>query len=175
MVDAPNRATPRFPPCHEALARNAIEHSVASHAKDRSAGSIRAFAGLSAGGDIIFHEVCRGTFGIDTAIVLPFSPDRFLQTSVEYAGAGWPDRFWLLWQTTPQARRYDLGLSDSAYPYTICNMKIVELAQSEGNVHLIALWDGRASGDGPGGIGDLVNYVKQNAGQVDIIDTKQLF
>jgi hypothetical protein len=174
MVDAPDRRTPRFPPCHEVLARIAIEDSVATHAKDRSAGSIRAFASLSAGGDILFHEVCRGTFGIDTAIVLPFSPDRFLPASVEYAGVGWADRFWRLWQTTPQARRYDLGLSGSADAYADCNLKIVGLAQSEGNVHLIALWDGSA-GDGPGGMNHLIDNVKQNAGQVDIIDTKQLF
>jgi hypothetical protein len=174
MVDAPDRPTPRFPPWHEPLARIAIEHRVASHAKDRSAESIRAFAGLSAGGDILFHEVCRATFGIDTAIVLPFSPDRILQTSVEYADAGWSDRFWRLWQTTPQAHRYDLGLSNSAFAYAIWNRKIVALAQSEGNLQLIALWDGR-DGGGPGGIVDLINYVEQNAGQVDIIDTKQLF
>jgi hypothetical protein len=135
--------------------------------------SIRGFGTLSAGGDILFHEACRA-FGIDTVIVLPFSPDEVFETSVEYAGAQWRNRFLHLRQTTPQTRRYELGLSDAASPYAILYRKIFALAQNEGTVRLIALWNGNTE-DGPGGTYHVVNFVRRNSGQIEIIDTNQLF
>ena len=96
MVDLPGRSTPRFPPEVEAIARIEIERRRARHTEDRSMGNVKAFASLARGGCILFHEICRN-FGFDTVIVLPFSPHRFLRTSVEGAESGdWPGRLMLI-------------------------------------------------------------------------------
>jgi hypothetical protein len=48
-------------------------------------------------------------------------------------------------------------VSDDAYG--ACNTRLLELARNNGNVHLVALWDGKG-GDGPGGTADLVARVQ---------------
>ena len=112
---------------------------------------------------------------LEAVIVLPFSPGLFLETSVEGAeGGDWPRRFQKLWDETPPARRYNLGLPRSDDAYAICNERVLELARREGAVQLIALWDG-GGGDGPGGTADLVERAKKQSGrEPDIIDPKDL-
>lgn len=162
MIDLPGRSPPRFPPELVDAARIEIERRIARHTEGRSKSSVNGFASLARGGDILYHEICRN-FGIDTVIVLPFSPDLFLKTSVEGAkGGNWAQRFRKLWDETPPARRYDLGLPQSDEPYAICNEHILELARQEGGVQLIALWDG-GGGDGPGGTADLVARAKSQS------------
>jgi hypothetical protein len=175
MVDLPGRSPPRFPPELVDAARIEIERRIASHTDGRSKTSVKGFGSLARGGDILFHEICR-IFGLDTVIVLPFSPDVFLKTSVEGAeGGDWPQRFHKLWDATPPARRYDLDLPQSDDAYAFCNERILELAQQEGSVQLIALWDG-GGGDGPGGTADLVARAKRQSGRKpEIIDPKDLF
>jgi hypothetical protein len=51
----------------------------------------------------------------------------------------------------------NLPVSDDAYG--ACNARLLEWARNCGNVHLIALWDGKG-GDGPGGTADLVARVQ---------------
>ena len=77
-------------------------------------------------------------------------------------------------KTPPLARRYELGLPQTDDAYAICNERVLELAQQEGAVQLIALWDG-GGGDGPGGTADLVERAKRQSGrEPDIIDPKDL-
>lgn len=175
MVDVPGRSPPRFPPELEDAARIEIARRIAHYTEDRSKSGVKAFASLARGGDILFHEICR-SLGFDTVIVLPFSPDLFLKTSVEGAeGGDWPQRFRKLWDDTPPARRYDLGLPQSDEAYSICNERILELARQQGTMQLIALWNGRA-GDGPGGAPDFVERAKESSGrETDIIDPNDLF
>jgi hypothetical protein len=175
MVDLPGRSQPRFPPELEDAVQIEIERRVTRHVKGRSKSSVKGFASLARGGDILFHEICR-SFGFGTVIVLPFSADQFLKTSVEGTEGGeWPERFRKLWNETPLARRYDLGLPQSDEAYAICNERVLELARQEGAVQLIALWDG-GGGDGPGGTADLIERAKWSSGQEpDIIDPKDLF
>jgi hypothetical protein len=175
MVDLPGRSPPRFPPELVDAARIEIERCVARHAEGGSKSSVKGFASLARGGDILFHEICRN-FGFETVVVLPFPPDLFLKASVEGAvGGDWPQRFQKLWDETPPGRRYDLGLSQSNDAYAICNERVLELARQEGDVQLIALWDG-GGGDGPGGTADLVERAKRQSGrEPDIIDPNDLF
>ena len=176
MADRPGRSPPRFPPELVDAARNEIERRIARDTGGRSKSSVKGFArSLARGGDILFHEICRNS-GFDTVVVLPFSPDQFLKTSVEGAeGGDWPQRFRKLWDETPPAGRYDLGLHQSDEAYAICNERVLELARQEGAVQLIALWDG-GGGDGPGGTADLVERAKWSSGrEPDIIDPKDLF
>src|ERR1700686_3669548 len=90
MVDLLGRSPPRFPPELLDAARLEIERRIAPHTKSRDKTSVKGFASLARGGDILFHEICR-SFGFDTVIVLPFTLDLFLKSSVEGAeGNNWP-------------------------------------------------------------------------------------
>ena len=160
MIDTPDRREPRFPASLERAASARIARAVTPYAARSVSGErVLGFASGARGGDILFHEQCR-THGIDTVIVLPFPPEVFVGTSVQGAAGGdWERRFWDLWNATPEARRECLSLPESNDAYDACNTRILELARNNGNVHLIALWDGKG-GDGPGGTADLVARVQ---------------
>lgn len=160
MIDLPNRTEPRFPMSLELAARKrigiAIEQAL-RELKDRS--GVLGFASGARGGDILFHEECR-TRQLNTVVVLPFEPDQFVGTSVDGVPDGdWPRRFWNIWTTTPAEFRHVLCLSREQHAYATCNTALLEMARCHGNVHLIALWDGKG-GDGPGGTADLVAQFK---------------
>jgi hypothetical protein len=175
MVDLPDRTAPRFPPGLVAAARQEITRHVRQHIRTRSVETVKGFASLARGGDILFHEACR-SFGIDTVIVLPFSPDEFLVTSVEGLDSGdWPSRFRKLWEATAPDARFNLGLQKSDAAYSACNTELLKLSQAYGDVQMIALWDG-SGGEDIGGTGHFVKCVKVASGhEPDIIDPKKLF
>jgi hypothetical protein len=174
MIDLPGRFPPRFPPELADAARAEIERRILHHTSGLNKASVKGFASLARGGDILFHEICRG-LGFETEVVLPFTPDLFVKTSVEGAeNCHWPQRFQKIWRETPPARRHVLGLPESADAYAICNERVLELARHYGAVQLIALWNGRG-GDGPGGTADLVARAKRHSGrEPEIIDPKNL-
>ena len=175
MVDLPARPTPRFPPELVSVARGEIANRVRYRLGTRSVETVRGFASLARGGDILFHEVCR-SFGIDTVIVLPFSPEEFLVTSVGGLDRGdWPGRFRRLWDATASDARITLGLPKSNTAYSACNEFLLQKSQAYGQVQLIALWDGSGR-DRTGGTGHFVERVKELSGRdPDIIDPKALF
>jgi hypothetical protein len=144
----------------EMAARARIAKSLERYVRSPRTSSIKGFASGARGGDILFHEECRRRM-IDTVIVIPFAPDVFIQTSVALGtdSDNWPKRFWQLWNGTPPEQRHVLSLEASNNAYTVCNIRLLELAAQHGRVHLIALWDGKA-GDGPGGTADLISKVK---------------
>ena len=174
MIDLPGRSRPRFPPELADAAGAEIERRILRHTIGMNQASVKGFASLARGGDILFHEICR-KLGFTTEIMLPFAPDRFLKTSVEGAEGGcWPQRFQKLWRDTPPSRRHVLGLPQASDAYAICNGRVLERACQYGAVQLIALWDG-GGGDGPGGTADLVARAKRYSGREPvIIDPKDL-
>lgn len=174
MIDLPGRARPRFPPGLADAAGEEIKRRILRLTSGLDKASVKGFASLGRGGDILFHEICR-SLGYDTDAVLPFAPERFRKTSVEGAKGGrWPQRFEKLWHETPPARRHVLGLPRSSAAYAICNERVLELARRYGAVQLMALWDG-GGGDGPGGTADLVARAKSYSGrEPEIIDPKTL-
>jgi hypothetical protein len=175
MVDLPDRTTPRFPSAFVAAARGEIAGHVRQHVGTRNVELTKGFASLARGGDILFHEICR-SIGIDTVIVLPFSPKEFLAASVDGLDSGdWPRHFHRLWEATAPDARFDLGLPKSDAAYSACNKELLKLSQAHGDVQMIALWDG-SGGDDIGGTGHFVRYVKEVSGrQPGIINPKKLF
>lgn len=174
MVDMPGRPEPRFPPCMEGLAADAIKAAL-HKAIDRTAEPLVAVSSSARGGDILFLEACRQV-GIENRIVIPFGPREFVRTSVEGPETGrWTERFWQQWSATPADHREVLSdASDPDGPYAACNRRIIAIAKLLGGaIHLIALWNG-ATGDGPGGTGYLVERVREAGGSVDRIDSKAL-
>src|SRR6516165_4798596 len=147
MVDARDRESARFPPSLVEPAQKEIGRGGVRHVGEGKT-DVRGFASVACGGDILFHEVCRSQ-GIDTVIVLPFSAESFLKTSVEGAeGGNWPERFRRIWNETPSDAKYNLGLPQSDEAYANCNERLLELASEYGAVQLIALWDGSGGGRG---------------------------
>jgi hypothetical protein len=170
MVDLPGRKIPRFPPEIADAVKQELARHISNQVDARAKNDIKGFASLARGGDILFHEVCRES-RIETVIVLPFSPDEFLATSVEGAAFGnWPQRFRRIWDTTAPDARYVLDLPPSDAAYDDCNNRLLDLARAHGSVQLMAVWNG-ADGDGVGGTGHFVDRVKRESGrEPDIID-----
>lgn len=157
MIDKPGRPKARFPSELETAAAERIAMAIAPYATSGK-GPVMGFASGAQGGDILFHEQCRAV-QIPTMIVLPFSPEIFVQTSVRgIPESDWERRFWRLWSATSEAQREIMNLHQSDDAYSICNRHLLERAQEHGAVHLIALWDGEL-GDSPGGTADLVDRI----------------
>jgi hypothetical protein len=165
MIDKPNRSHPRFPPDHEGRARARISNAISSFISDCAAQErdpqIIGFASAARGGDILFHEECQ-RLSIRTVIVLPFNPEQFFKSSVEInPGDQWGSRFWNLWNKARAEDRRVLGLPDTDRSYVECNLRLVQLARSNGHVRLLALWDGE-KGDGVGGPASMIDALEPN-------------
>jgi class 3 adenylate cyclase len=86
MIDAPGRATPRFPAHLENAVAVAIEETLAHHNVGFG------FCSAACGADILFAEQLLAGGG-HVEIVLPFSREDFIRTSVAFAGSRWVERF----------------------------------------------------------------------------------
>jgi len=165
MIDKPDRADPRFPPNREGRARDRISSAIASFISDCAAQEqdpkIIGFASAARGGDILFHEEARRQ-SLRTVIVLPFIPEQFVKSSVEISlDDQWTSRFWALWNETRSEDRCVLGLPDAGPSYAECNLRLAQLARSNGQVRLIALWNGE-KGDGIGGPPSMIDALRSN-------------
>ena len=159
MIDRPDRAVPRFPPSLARPARRRIHRAIAAFAETRAGEQILGFASGACGGDILFHEECR-KLGLDTVIILPFAPGRFIETSVQLTPSDqgqWRRRFRRLWRETPEERREVMDQQVEEVAYARCNGRLVARAHAFGPVHLILLWNGKG-GVGPGGTSDLAAH-----------------
>jgi hypothetical protein len=178
-TDEPRRAVPRFPAVQErqarALFRRALEELNATGCK------LRVLASAAPGTDIIVHELCS-ELGIDSLICLPMPPAEFAG-SVFGRLDGWRRRFLELVNG-----RQPLCLSDQEGlprwlqaagfdPWERGNRWVLEMAQTFGasKITLLALWDGKATGDARGGTADMVR-IAEKAGVFDVrvIDAGQL-
>ena len=174
MIDLPDRELPRFPPAMERLATTAIRQRIA-YAKRAAHGSVVGIASGARGGDILFLEACRKA-GLDIRIVLPFPPEKFLETSVRgVAGADWERRFTDLWRTLSPSQREALRVPKGTNPYDFCNRRMLSLAaQLAGRLRLIALWDGKDKEPKPGGTASFVELARRSGGRFVHIDTETL-
>ncbi len=173
MVDLPDRPKPRFPPRAVEAAAVAIGKTLDELLLGGPEPTIAA-SSAARGGDLLFLEACRAR-GLVYHVVLPFAPERFIETSVRGAeGGDWETRFQAIWRQTPDARRHVLDPSDAENPYAICNRSLVDLARRlGGKLCLIVLWNGRG-GDGPGSTASLVERVREAGGEVIRVDSDAL-
>jgi hypothetical protein len=181
-IDAPDRATPRFPADREGIARDAIKAAIEAE-RARVSGALLGMAGGASGGDLLFHEVCREQ-GIETRLYLAIPASDYIRASVEVPGAPqWVDRFRAVEHRCPTrilCRDGELpkwlhdkpgyGVWQRNNLWTLHNA----LAHGGRNVTLIALWNGQA-GDGPGGTQDMVQQAKARGAKVVVLDTVHLF
>ena len=183
-IDDRDRPQKRFPADMEEKAREAIKRLIQQELEEGDgAPSTVGIAGAASGGDILFHEVCK-ELGVASEVFLALPENLYQVESVAPAGPKWVNRFRALCKT-------NLGrqLAQPSVPpwltekrdYSIwrrSNLWILHhaLARAGGNkVTLIALWDGQANGDGPGGTSDMVARAEARGAKKLHIDTIELF
>lgn len=175
MLDAPTRATPRFPASQEPKAAHAITqhlHTLQAGPRDL------AICSAACGGDILFAESALA-HRIPLEIYLPFDPATFADQSVSFAGAAWVARYEAVLSAAtavhlmPQERP---PLAPDQDPFEQVNLWMLESASRFGpqRVRFIALWNGQG-GDGPGGTHHMMSAVRAHHGQVRWIDTTRLW
>ncbi len=174
MIDAPGRSEPRFPSEQEAVAREAIRRLLTQ--LDVSTLDLAICSG-ACGGDLLFAESVleRGT---PLEIYLPFEAARFMEKSVDFAGADWRERFRKACSASSlHVMTEERGpLAPGADPYEQNNLWMLEAATRFGSkkVDFICLWNGRG-GDGPGGTQHLMQVVSERLGRTHWLDTTQLW
>ena len=174
MIDASDRATPRFPPDKESTARHAIV-SLLTQLDARP--SDLAICSGACGGDLLFAEVALGR-GLPLEMYLPFDASTFTTKSVAFAGGDWHARFEVACAAShlhvmPDERG---ALAPGADPYEQNNLWMLEAASRFGadKVEFICLWNGQG-GDGPGGTQHLMQVVTERQGHDHWLDTTQLW
>jgi tetratricopeptide (TPR) repeat protein len=154
MIDGPGRERARFPARLEGSIASAIEAELERF----NAGF--GFAGAACGSDILFLEAMmkRG----HTRVVLPFSADEFMKTSVAVVPDGnWPDRFNNVLEHAEQVQIVSGAPSDwGGIVFEYANLLLLGLARLRSraldtDLVGLAVWD-RNPGDGPGGTAETV-------------------
>lgn len=175
MVDAPDRATPRFPTAMVPAAMAKIEAALA--ALGAGPGDLALTQG-AAGGDLLFAEACVRR-GMQLELLLPLPEPEFIEASIlpSADGAAWRERWFALPpQTVKRVMPDELGpLPPGANAFERCNLWLLHTALALGpeKVRFVCLWNG-SGGDGPGGTRHMHDEVKRRTGRVTWIDTRQL-
>lgn len=178
MVDAPDRATPRFP---EHLVERAAQR-IADLLRDLEVGpDDLALTQGACGGDLLFSEACL-TLGARLSWLQPFAEPDFIRASVVNCDEQWRPRYLAaraqltgpILAAPQELGEPPRGAGDS-YPYARCNLWLLNTALAWGveRVHFVCLWNG-AGGDGSGGTAHMYHEVAKRTGQVHWIDTRQL-
>jgi hypothetical protein len=177
MVDAPDRASPRFPADKEPVAAQKI--AAALDQFGAGAGDLALTQG-AAGGDQLFLEACVQR-GVRCMLLLPFEEPKFIEESLLTSADGerWRERYFAVkaqLKDAPRIMPAELGpLPKGASAYERCNLWLLYTALAWGvdKVRFVCLWNG-GGGDGPGGTAHMYNEVKRRTGRVSWIDTRRL-
>lgn len=94
MIDAPGRATPRFPAVIESKVKESIRGAI------RTLHASIGYCSLACGGDILFAEAMIEEGG-ELHILMPFDKEEFIQTSLQFAGEEWVNRFEKIYSKYP--------------------------------------------------------------------------
>ena len=182
-VDEPGRTEPRFPAGQEKRAKSLIQEALEKILEDGRY-DVKGLASAAPGTDILAHEISE-SLEISTTLCLAMPPDETARLLFKDLDA-WRNRFLDL---QGKEKKHDiLYLSNRAGlprwlegsgldPWERGNRWVIKMAETSGadRVSLIALWDGKPSGDAPGGTAQLVELARK-AGNIRIekIDANQL-
>lgn len=178
MVDAPGRATPRFPADKVPLAAQAI--AAALEALGAGAGDLALTQG-AAGGDLLFAEACAAR-GVRVQLLQPLPEPEFIAASIlrSEGGEGWRQRYYDLKPrlgSPPRCLPDELGPPPQGVDvWERGNLWLLYTALACGfdKLRCLLLWDG-GGGDGPGGTRHMKEAVEQRTGRVTWLDTRVLF
>ena len=178
MIDAPDRATPRFPADKEAIAAQKIAEAL----DQLGAGpDDLALTQGACGGDLLFTEACLRR-GVKVHWLQPFDEPEFIERSVVQSSESWRPRYLdakaklaAPIRSAPQELGEPPPNGATGYPYERCNLWLLYTALACGpdKVRFVCLWNG-GGGDGPGGTAHMYDEVKRRTGRVTWIDTRKL-
>jgi hypothetical protein len=173
MIDAPDRKVPRFPPRKEPAAAAAITGVLSE------IGAIKgdlAICGGACGGDLLFAEACLER-GMVIELYIPFDEPTFLANSVDFANAGWHNRFLAVKSRAMlHVMPEELGpLPAGENPYERNNLWMLQSAARFGGekIAFVALWNGEG-GDGPGGTKHFMDEAHRKTKRIYWLDTRKL-
>lgn len=176
MIDAPDRAEPRFPPDKE----NTAAAALGAKLDELSAGpDDLALCGGACGGDLLFAEACLAR-GLKLEVRLAFDEPTFLQKSVAFAPGKWTERYFTVKanpHTTTLVMPEELGpLPKGTNAFARANLwqLYTSLAWGPERVRFVCLWN-RKGGDGSGGTQHMYETVQKYSGRVYVIDTTTLW
>jgi hypothetical protein len=173
MIDAPDRARPRFPARLEPQV--AAEISRILDLFEPTAADV-AISGGACGSDILFGEAMVER-SVPLRLYLPLDEAAFIETSVRFAGGQWVERYRRVAQNAVMLHAPDLLGSQHAGddPYERTNLWMLAEAQrlADGQVVFMCVWDGQGE-DGPGGTKHMVDTVRKDGGKVEWIDIRSL-
>ncbi len=174
MIDAPDRAKPRFPPDKEPIAARAIASALA----DLGVGPPDlCICGGACGGDLLFAEAALAR-SARLELYIPFDEPPFLEKSVDFAGDDWRARYFAAKASaTLHVAPRELGsLQGGEDPYERNNRWMLDAALRFGadKVDFVCLWNGEG-GDGPGGTKHMMEEVRQRGGTTHWLDTTKLW
>ncbi len=164
-LDAPDRATPRFPESFAPEIKERIREVIA----ETKAGF--GYAAAANGADILFLE-CLQEAGLETYIHLPLPEEEFIRASVVHAASpGWVERFR---KVTAHATEYTCAAHVGALAFDYGNRLLLGAAsqrarQLGSELRLLAVWDGHR-GDGGGGTADYIDLARAAGCEVAVID-----
>lgn len=172
MIDAPDRATPRFP----ARKAEAVQAEIAKQLTrwEIGAGDL-AVCGGACGADILFAEECLRR-GAKIRLLLAQEIGDFVRDSVQHAGSDWVSRFYALRQSAEVAIQHQrLGKAPPDFSiYARNNLWTINTARVEAadsaKIHALLVWDQKPTGDGPGGTSDFEVRVRGLGGLIAIIN-----
>ena len=154
MIDAPDRARPRFPP--DQIPRVAAEVRAALEDWNIGAGTT-VVSGGARGADMIVSEEALER-GARVLLCLALPPREFEERSVALPNTDWAARFrGLLGRADVEVQE---STADSEDIFVRTNARIVQVARElgSGRPRAIVVWDGR-EGDHPGGTRDFVQQL----------------
>jgi len=178
-VDEAGREKPRFPPDSETKARDLIREKLKAVLAPST--RVHVLSSAAPGSDILCHEICR-ELGIESTICLPMPKESFSRL-VFGDEENWRARFFDLVSSRPVLQLSDQEdlprwLRNSGLnAWERGNRWVLEMAQASSatKVTLIALWDGKTTGDAPGGTAHMVGLARDAGTVVEVrIDAKQL-
>lgn len=177
LVDAPGRASPRFP--ERATGAAALRIGQALAMLDAGPADLGLTQG-GAGGDLLFAQ-CALARGMEVQLLQPFEEPRFVAASVASRGPRWLALYQELRARLPPGRPIlaapaMLGaLKAGEDAWERCNRWLIDFALAGGAARMVlmALWDGAAA-EGPGGTAHMVELVEQRGGRIVWIDTRTL-
>ena len=168
MIDAPDRATPRFPPGNEASVAAAVERVLDGWAI--GPGDV-VLNGGARGADILFAESARRR-GADVELLLALEPHAFESASVRLPDSIWVERFRdLLAHVRYRVVAPDESV-DTTNEFVRANQAMIARARELGQpaqLHIALIWDGNAA-DGPGGTADFAELARSLGASLAIID-----
>lgn len=186
MIDEPGRVPPRFPADQEETARDRIEQAIREirAAAEARQERIIGIAGVSYGGDLLFHEACH-RLGVETRVLLPVPERAYRATAMSGQASRWADRYHAALRNATEvlilARADTLPSwlqTRSSYSVWQRNSRwILHYAWTTTTADLVtvlALWNGEP-GNGPGGVADMVATAEAGGAEIRVLDTVALF